>query len=212
MMKDIPIIIVDDHILFSQALKGLVNKFEGYQVIAQLKNGQELIDYFVEKKESPAIILMDVNMPIINGVDATKWITEFHPKVKVLALTMIDDESVIINMICAGASGFLLKDIHPNTLLEALNKVMTDGVYYTDRVTKALINATTHKSIELKERELIFLKHACSDMSYQQIADKMCLSYKTIDGYRESIFDKFNVSSRIGMVLYALKEKMVEIK
>ncbi len=212
MMKDIPIIIVDDHILFSQALKGLVNKFEGYQVIAQLKNGQELIDYFVEKKESPAIILMDVNMPIINGVDATKWITEFHPKVKVLALTMIDDESVIINMICAGASGFLLKDIHPNTLLEALNKVMTDGVYYTDRVTQALINATTHKSIELKERELIFLKHACSDMSYQQIADKMCLSYKTIDGYRESIFDKFNVSSRIGMVLYALKEKMVEIK
>jgi len=212
MMKDIPIIIVDDHILFSQALKGLVNKFEGYQVIAQLKNGQELIDYFVEKKESPAIILMDVNMPIINGVDATKWITEFHPKVKVLALTMIDDESVIINMICAGASGFLLKDIHPNTLLEALNKVMTDGVYYTDRVTKALINATTHKFIELKERELIFLKYACSDMSYQQIADKMCLSYKTIDGYRESIFDKFNVSSRIGMVLYALKEKMVEIK
>jgi len=212
MMKDIPIIIVDDHILFSQALKGLVNKFEGYQVIAQLKNGQELIDYFVEKKESPAIILMDVNMPIINGVDATKWITEFHPKVKVLALTMIDDESVIINMICAGASGFLLKDIHPNTLLEALNKVITDGVYYTDRVTKALINATTHKSIELKERELIFLKYACSDMSYQQIADKMCLSYKTIDGYRESIFDKFNVSSRIGMVLYALKEKMVEIK
>jgi len=211
-MKDIPIIIVDDHILFSQALKGLVNKFEGYQVIAQLKNGQELIDYFVEKKESPAIILMDVNMPIINGVDATKWITEFHPKVKVLALTMIDDESVIINMICAGASGFLLKDIHPNTLLEALNKVMTDGVYYTDRVTKALINATTHKFIELKERELIFLKYACSDMSYQQIADKMCLSYKTIDGYRESIFDKFNVSSRIGMVLYALKEKMVEIK
>ncbi|OIO09203.1 MAG: DNA-binding response regulator, partial [Flavobacteriaceae bacterium CG1_02_35_72] len=190
-MKDIPIIIVDDHILFSQALKGLVNKFEGYQVIAQLKNGQELIDYFVEKKESPAIILMDVNMPIINGVDATKWITEFHPKVKVLALTMIDDESVIINMICAGASGFLLKDIHPNTLLEALNKVMTDGVYYTDRVTKALINATTHKFIELKERELIFLKYACSDMSYQQIADKMCLSYKTIDGYRESIFDKF---------------------
>ena len=212
MMKDIPIIIVDDHILFSQALKGLVNKFEGYQVIAQLKNGQELIDYFVEKKESPAIILMDVNMPIINGVDATKWITECHPKVKVLALTMIDDESVIINMICAGASGFLLKDIHPNTLLEALNKVITDGVYYTDRVTKALINATTHKSIELKERELIFLKYACSDMSYQQIADKMCLSYKTIDGYRESIFDKFNVSSRIGMVLYALKEKMVEIK
>jgi DNA-binding NarL/FixJ family response regulator len=211
-MKDIPIIIVDDHILFSQALKGLVNKFEGYQVIAQLKNGLELIDYFVEKKESPAIILMDVNMPIINGIDATKWITEFHPKVKVLALTMTDEEPVIINMICAGARGFLLKDIHPNTLLEALNKVMNDGVYYTDRVTQALINSTTHKPIELKERERIFLKYACSDMSYQQIADKMCLSYKTIDGYRESIFDKFNVSSRIGMVLYALKEKMVEIK
>lgn len=209
-MKNIPIIIVDDHILFSQALTILVNKFEAYEVITQLKNGQELINYFLENKEKPAIVLMDVNMPILNGIETTKWLSKFHPKVKVLALTMTDDEAIIINMVCSGACGFLLKDIHPTVLLDALNKVMADGVYYTDKVTQALINSKKHKPIELKEREIQFLKLACTDLNYKQIADIMCLSYKTIDGYREVLFDKFNVSSRVGMALYALKEKLVE--
>lgn len=210
-MKKIPIIIVDDHILFSQALTGLINKFEDYQVITQLKNGQELIDYFSENNKQPAIVLMDVNMPILNGIETTKWLSKFHPKIKVLALTMIDDEAIIISMVCSGACGFLLKDIHPNVLLDALNKVMADGVYYTNKVAQALINSKKHKPIELKEREIEFLKLACTDLNYKQIADNMCLSYKTIDGYREALFDKFNVSSRVGMILYAIKEKLVEL-
>ncbi len=210
-MKKKSIIIVDDHILFSQALNGLINKFEDYEVIAQLKNGQELVNYFLENKKTPAIVLMDVNMPILNGIETTKWLSKFHPKVKVLALTMIDDEAIIISMLCSGACGFLLKDIHPTVLLDALNKVMIDGVYYTNKVTQALINSKKQKPLELKERESQFLKLACTDLNYKQIADIMCLSYKTIDGYREVLFDKFNVSSRVGMVLYALKEKLVEL-
>lgn len=210
-MEKTSIIIVDDHLLFSQALNGLINKFEDFEVIAQLKNGQEVIDYFLNKKPKPVIILMDVNMPILNGIDATKWLQENYPEVKILALTMNDDEPIIINMFCAGACGYLLKDIHPDTLLKALNSVKETGVFYTDDITQTLIKARKHKPIELKDRELHFLTLACTEMNYKQIADKMCLSYKTIDGYREVLFDKFNVSSRIGMVLYALKEKIVEL-
>ncbi len=209
-MKKTSIIIVDDHLLFSQALYGLINKFEDFEVIAQLKNGQKVIDYFLSEKAEPAIVLMDVNMPILNGIEATKWLQENYPKVKVLALTMNDDEPIIINMLCAGACGYLLKDIHPDTLLKALNHVKETGVFYTDDITQTLIKARRHKPIVLKDRELHFLTLACTEMNYKQIADKMCLSYKTIDGYREALFDKFNVGSRIGMVLYALKEKIVE--
>jgi len=210
-MEKTSIIIVDDHLLFSQALNGLINKFEGFEVIAQLQNGQKVIDYFLADKPIPNIVLMDVNMPILNGIEATKWLQKNYPKVKVLALTMNDDEPIIINMLCAGACGYLLKDIHPDTLLKALNNVIKTGVYYTDDITQTLIKAKKQKPIVLKDRELHFLTLACTEMNYKQIADKMCLSYKTIDGYREVLFDKFNVSSRIGMVLYALKEKIVEL-
>jgi len=210
-MKKSKIIIVDDHLLFSQALYGLINKFEDFEVIAQLKNGQEVIDYFLTKNLEPAIILMDVNMPILNGIKATEWLQENYPEVKVLALTMNDDEPIIINMLCAGACGYLLKDIHPDTLLKALNHVKKTGMYYTDDITQTLIKARKQKPLVLKDRELHFLILACTEMNYKQIADKMCLSYKTIDGYREALFDKFNVGSRIGMVLYALKEKIVEL-
>jgi len=210
-MKKTPVIIVDDHLLFSQALYGLINKFENFEVIEQLSNGQKVINYFNDNKPKPKIILMDVNMPILNGIEATKWLQKNHPKIKVLALTMNDDEPIIIDMLCAGACGYLLKDIHPDILLKALNQVIEKGVFYTDDITQTLIKSKKHKPIELKERELIFLTLACTDMNYKHIADKMCLSYKTIDGYREAIFDKFNVSSRIGMVLYALKEKIVKL-
>lgn len=210
-MEKTSIIIVDDHLLFSQALNGLINKFEGFEVIAQLQNGQKVIDYFLADNPIPNIVLMDVNMPILNGIKATKWLQKNYPEVKVLALTMNDDEPIIINMLCAGACGYLLKDIHPDTLLKALNNVIKTGVYYTDDITQTLIKAKKQKPIVLKDRELHFLTLACTEMNYKQIADKMCLSYKTIDGYREVLFDKFNVSSRIGMVLYALKEKIVEL-
>jgi DNA-binding NarL/FixJ family response regulator len=210
-MTKIAIIIVDDHVLFSQALNGLIQKFDDYTVLAQLHNGQQVINYFEGENEKPEIVLMDVNMPILNGIEATAWLHKHHPDVKVLALTMNDDEPIIINMLCAGACGYLLKDIHPNTLKSALNKVVESGVYYTDKITDVLIKSRNHKPIALKEREMTFLKLACSDMSYKQIADKMCLSYKTIDGYRDVLFDKFNVSSRVGMVLFALKEKIVTL-
>ena len=206
-----PLLIVDDHLLFSQALTGLINRFKKFKVLDQLENGQKLINYFKANNPLPEIVLMDINMPILNGIEATEWLKVNYPDVKVLALTMNDEESIIIKMLRAGACGYLLKDIQPKILLEALNQIKEKGVFYTDDITETLIRAKKEEDIVLKQREIDFLTLACSDLTYKEIASKMALSPKTIDGYREVLFDKFNVASRVGMVLYAIKEKIVEL-
>ena len=212
-MKPIDIIIVDDHLLFSQALNGLVSNFEEFNVLTVLVNGKELIDYFSEGNKQPQIVLMDIQMPIMNGIDATQWLKENKPEIKVLALSMECEEETILKMLRAGAKGYLLKDIHPSVLQHALNEVYKNGFYYTENVTNTLLNSISNikKSTEIvfKEKELQFLKLCCTEMTYKKIAEKMFLSPKTIENYREALFEKIEAKTRIGLVLYAIKHKIV---
>ncbi len=214
-MKTIKILIVDDHQLFSQALKGLIEDNENFKVIDQLKNGQELQDYFLKDNFIvPDIVLMDIQMPIVNGVDATAWLTENQPDIKTLALTMENEEETILKMLRAGAKGYLLKDIHPSVLHKAIEETVEKGFYYTEQVSDTLFHANKIESkplnkVVLKPRELELLKYACQEMTYKEIAEKMFLSPKTVDGYRERLFVKLDVKSRIGLVLYAIKENII---
>ncbi len=212
-MKKQNLIIVDDHVLFSQALKGLIENFEEYNIQAVLGNGKELMTWFSENEEHPAVILMDINMPIMDGVEATRWLSENYPKVKVLALSMDDHEATIITMLRAGAKGYLLKDIHPKILRQGINEVIVNGVFYTEKVTNTILSTyqpnNSGSSVMLKPRELEFLKLACTDKTYREIASDMCLSPKTVDGYREVLFAKLEVKNRVGLVLYGIKEKLV---
>jgi len=214
-MEKIKIIIVDDHLLFSQALRGLIEDNENYQVVAQIENGKKLEEYCDSCTEPPDIILMDINMPVVNGIEATEWLKQNHPEIKVLALTMEDDEVTILKMLRAGAKGYLLKDIHPSVLHEAIMQTHTKGFYYTEQVSDTLLHANEIETkplnkIVLKPRELELLKYAAKEMTYKEIAEKMFLSPKTIDGYRESLFIKLDIKSRIGLVLYAIKEGLTE--
>lgn len=211
----IKIIIVDDHILFSQALRGLIEDFDDLQVISQFKNGQELQEYFTNSYDEPDIILMDVQMPIVDGIEATQWLKNNHPSIKVLALTTSDNEETILNMLRAGAKGYLLKDIHPSVLHKAIRETHTKGFYYTEQVSETLLHASDIKTkklttVALKPRELELLKYTAQELTYKQIAEKMFLSPKTIDGYRERLFMKLDVKSRVGLVLYAIKEGIAE--
>jgi DNA-binding NarL/FixJ family response regulator len=212
-MSPINIIIVDDHLLFSQALNGLVSKFKEFNVLAVLNNGKELVEYISEKKALPEIILMDIQMPIMNGIEATNWLKKNQPEIKVLALSMECEEATILAMLRAGAKGYLLKDIHPNILKHALNQVNLNGFYYTDSVTNTLLNSIKTKekpkNIIIKNRELEFLKLTVSEKTYKEISEVMCLSPKTLENYRESLFEKLEVKTRIGLVIYAIKEKIV---
>lgn len=212
-MSPINIIIVDDHLLFSQALNGLVSNFKEFNVLAVLNNGKELVEYISNENTIPEIILMDIQMPIMNGIEATNWLKNNKPEIKVLALSMECDETTILAMLRAGAKGYLLKDIHPDILHHALNQVNLNGFYYTDSIANTLLNSVNKpekpKNIELKDRELEFLKLTVSEKTYKEIAEVMCLSPKTLENYRESLFEKLEVKSRIGLVIYAIKEKIV---
>ncbi len=212
-MNKIDIIIVDDHMLFSQALNSLVSKFEEFNVIKVLNDGAEVVDYFKNNNPTPDVILMDIQMPIMNGIEATNWLKNNRPAMKVIALSMECEEETILAMLRAGAKGYLLKDIHPSVLKHAINEAHTNGFYYTENVTSTLLNANTmglnKSNIVLKDRELEFLKLTCSELTYKQIAEKMFLSPKTVENYREALFEKLEAKTRIGLVLYAIKQKIV---
>lgn len=211
-MQKYTVAIVEDHLLLSQAIGNIVDSFDNFEVICLCNNGKELIDKYSDsnKNKTPDIILMDINMPIMNGIEATEWLTKHHSDAKVLALSVEDDETTILKMIRAGAKGYLLKDTEKSILEQALLEVIKNGFYHTKDVTNILVNSISgeQKSLQLKEKELIFIKYACTEMTYKEIADKMFLSPKTIDGYRQVLFEKLGVKNRIGLAMYAIKNKI----
>ena len=208
--------IVDDHILFAQALQTLVNTFDNFTVLSHARNGEELLHQLTTNAVQPDIALMDINMPVMNGIETMQWISKNKPEIKVLALSMDDDEGTIIKMLRAGAKGYLLKDINPGVLEEALKEVATKGFFYSDRITntvlKSLHQTDEHSPQHLKDREIEFLKLVCTEKTYKEIAGEMILSPKTIDGYREALFEKLQVRSRVGLVLYAIKNKLYKLE
>lgn len=215
-MKTNEVIIVDDHVLFARSLASLVDSYEEYSVKYTFQNGSELVDKFSSGMPLPAIILLDVKMPIMDGIATMKWLKKHQPEAKVLALSMEDDEQTILSMLRNGAKGYLLKDIQPALLKKALDTVIEQGYFHTEQVTETLMNALNGdnsgvQNIKLKENEIRFIKLACEEKTYKEIAEEMFLSPKTIDGYRQHLFEILSVKNRIGLVMYAIKHKIVEI-
>jgi len=215
MNKKKEIIIVDDHLLFANALSKLVNSYPEYYSEKIFSNGSELVEYLQKTERMPDIILLDIKMPIMDGLATMKWIYENNPDLRVLALTMEDDENTIIQMIKYGAGGYLLKDIDPVRLKKALDLVIELGYYYNDMVTNTLMKTLngekSNTDVEFKEHELQLIRLACSEKTYTEIAQEMFKSSKTIEGYRQVIFQKMGVKSRVGMVMYAIKHGLIDI-
>ena len=212
-MKDYTVVVVDDHILLAQALSSLVNSFNDFKASYLCCNGRDLLERLEKEKQLPDIILMDVKMPILNGIETTKIIKETYPSIKVLALSVENEEDTIIKMLRAGAKGYILKDVEKNELYTGLLELIHTGFYHTREVSTILVNSLsgkTNKTI-LKEREIEFLKWVCEELTYKEIAEKMFLSPKTIDGYRDALFEKLQTRSRTGLVMYAIKHKIVEV-
>jgi two-component system, NarL family, invasion response regulator UvrY len=217
MNSRIQVALADDHALLRNGLSGLVKSL-GYDVMFECNNGKELVERL--KVEQPDIILMDINMPEMDGFDATLWVKKNFPLVNVLALSMYDDENAIIRMLRNGARGYILKDSDPQELRQAIDSIMAKGFHYSDIVTGRLIHTIQQLDddenhmkgmLKLTEREIEFLKLAATEMTYKEIASQMHLSPRTIDGYRDDLFLKLNVRSRVGLVLYAIKQGIVQL-
>ncbi|WBL26871.1 response regulator transcription factor [Zunongwangia sp. HGR-M22] len=204
------IVIVDDHTLFGQSLKILINSFKDYRVKAVYKNGKELQDNLRMMDLRPDIILLDVRMPVMDGLETMQWLKQEFPKQKAMALTMEDDEDTLLRMLSYGCRGYLLKDIDPDKFKQALDHVITTGYYVDNESTAQLAKKESLKNV-FSEREIELLKYVCSEMTYKEIASVMHLSPKTIDGYRESLFTKLNIKSRVGLAVYAIKNNFYTI-
>jgi DNA-binding NarL/FixJ family response regulator len=205
--------IVDDHLLFAKSLGLMLKSFNDYEVVIEALNGKDLQEKLIHKKTLPSIILIDVNMPVMNGLETARWLNVHYPQIKLVALSMNDDDKVIIDMIKAGCCAYLLKETHPDELEKALHEINTKGYYNADasNINFRRLVATEKESVLINEKEKIFLQHACSDMTYKQIATLMSLSERTIDGYREALFGKLNVQSRVGLALEAIRKGLVSL-
>ncbi|MEQ9423567.1 MAG: response regulator transcription factor [Cyclobacteriaceae bacterium] len=201
--QPIQVSIIDDHSLFRKGVVALIREIPGFNVLSDFSNGQEFIDQLTENL--PDIILMDIDMPVKNGFQTTQWLKENHPEVKVLALSMYHDELSIIKMLKSGAKGYLLKDVDPENLRISLEELMEHGYTYSELVTKTVVHNLQFSNPELNETEEAFIRLCCSEMTYKEIADKMNISPRTVDGYRESLFEKLSIKNRIGLVIYGIK-------
>jgi DNA-binding NarL/FixJ family response regulator len=213
------IAIVDDHTMFRKGLASLINFFSSYKVLFDAADGN---DFIAQLKPShlPDIVLLDIAMPGMDGYATADWIKVNHPGINIIALSTMDSETAIIKMIKHGAKGYVLKDAEPKELKASFDEVLTKGFYYNEMVTRKILQninqladekSAVNTFAKLNDREREFLKLVCSDRTYQQIAKEMFLSERTIDGYREALFEKLNVASRVGLAMYAIKNGIVKI-
>lgn len=211
------IVIVDDHTLIAQALRSIIANFEQFEVLYECENGKILQDKFLSNATIPDIVLLDISMPVMDGFETATWLHELYPDVLIMALSMQDDDQSLIKMIKNGANGYLIKNTHPAELEKALNMIVKHGNYYPEwAASKVFANLNeaknTKNKILISEREKEFLQYSITEMNYKEIAEKMCCSPRTVEGYRNNLFDKLELKTRVGLAVYALKNGFSDAK
>jgi DNA-binding NarL/FixJ family response regulator len=209
-MEKISIAVVDDHTLFRQGICSLLSEDEQISIVFDAQNGSAMKDK-ITKHALPDVILMDITMPLVNGYEATIWIKENYPSVKVLALSMFEDDEPIIKMLKCGAGGYVLKESSAADLIYAIKTIAQHDYFLNNMVSGKLLRSIQNHdqpknpAESLSVNEIRFLELCCSELTYKEIADKMCLSPHTVDNYRDALFQKLNLKSRTGLVLFALR-------
>lgn len=211
------IVLVDDHVLLRSGLVSLINSFSDYTVLFEANNGRQFIE-MLDYNDLPSIVILDITMPEMNGYETALWLTTNHPQIKILALTMLNDERSIIRMFKNGAKGFLLKDCKPQELRAALDGLMSKGVYLNRAICDNIIHNfkisndaddDEYKKVhELDEKEKEFLALYCTEKTHREIAEVMGVPLRVIDNFRDLLFQKLEVSSRVGLALIAMRNNI----
>ena len=211
--------LVDDHELLRTGLVSIINSFEGFKVVIEANNGQQFIEK-VKSKTPPDILLLDITMPLMDGYETAIWVKNNLPQTKVLVLSMLENDTAIIRMLKNGARGYILKDSKPKVFKDALDSIRDSGYFINELVSSKLMHYINHEEVfdsdafavnNLSENEVTFLKWICTEKTYKEIADEMCLSPRTIDTYRDNLFKKLEVKTRVGLAIFAIKNSIVTI-
>jgi DNA-binding NarL/FixJ family response regulator len=215
-MTNINIVIADDHEIFLDGLSLMLSRHPGFNVCGRASNGQTLID--IVNRERPDVVVTDIRMPVVDGIQSTKQILAVHPDVKVIALSMFDEENLIIEMLEAGAKGYLLKNAHKDEIADAIISVYQNKNYYCSQtscllasmIVRSKASPFTQPQIVLNEREKLIIQMICQQQTTQQIADKIYLSKRTVEGYRVKILEKIQARNIAGVVIFALKNNIIK--
>ena len=214
MMNNIRIIIADDHQLFRNGLKILLDAFKEFSVVGEAGNGLELIEII---KETPCdVILMDIDMPVMDGIEATRKVLEIEAGIHIIAVSMYGEEDYYYKMVDSGAKGFLLKDSDINEVKEAIVNVYNGGNYFSQELLYGVIQKIKTRENETKmanlsKREMEILFKICEGLSNQEIADALFISKRTVDKHRANLLSKTNSKNTASLILYAIKNKIIEI-
>jgi DNA-binding NarL/FixJ family response regulator len=215
--ENITILIVEDHVMFRESIRFILSSSEKYEVIGVASNGREFLDELTQR--IPDIVLMDIDMPVMNGIDATQEAILKYPDLKVLALSMHGDHGHYKKMIEAGAKGFVLKSAGINQLSAAIDEVANGNVYFSQELLMNIIlknddqltGSEYQKKLDISDREMEVLKHMCKGLSNKQIADELFISIKTVEGHKSKLMLKTETNSAVSLVLFAIKNKLVEL-
>lgn len=218
MNHQIRTILVDDHKLFRDGLKFVLSQIENMEVIAEASNGIEFLKLMEEHEAD--LVLMDISMPRMDGIESTSRAMELNPDFKIIALSMYCEEEYYYKMIQSGAKGFILKESGKEELERAIGEVMDGGSYFSQKLlTNIIMNISVQQGkvyakkedVHLTRRELEVLEMICMGLTNQEIADKLFISMRTVEGHKTSLINKTGVKNSISLVLYALKNKLVII-
>jgi len=218
-MNKIDLIIVDDHRLFRNGLKALLKELEYIGEVAEASNGKEFLDYLANHTMDMALV--DINMPVMNGIDATRIAAPQYPNLKIIALSMLNDEDYYFKMINAGANGFILKDAGSQELTTAIETVMNGQNYFSqDLLRNIILSLSTNvkmepeplpEEVKFTEREIEVLEQICKGLSNQEIAEALCISPRTVERHRANIFEKTGSKNSVNLVMFAIKNNWVKI-
>ncbi|MFY9151612.1 MAG: response regulator transcription factor [Prolixibacteraceae bacterium] len=209
------VIIVDDHTLFRNGLRILINNMEDYQVVAEAANGKQFLEQL--QNELPDLVLMDISMPVMDGIEASTIAHELYPELKIITLSMYGEEDYYYKMVNAGVKGFVLKNSDIREVKTALDVIYEGGSFFSSELLQNLVNSLKSSSkskefhTELSEREMEILILICQGMSNQEIADKLFISKRTVDKHRANILEKSESKNTAQLVVYAIKNKLVEL-
>lgn len=212
----IKIALVDDHNLVRKSLRLLLESYKGvFDIRFEAVDGVDLTEqlFLLNEDELPEIILLDINMPRMDGIDAAIWLKKNYPNIKIIILSLSVNNELIIKMVKIGVSAYLSKEIDSDVLIAAIKSVHKSGSYQTAEVYNALLQRIKNEdnNVYISPNEKSFISHLASDLTYAEIAKLMNVSPRTVDGYRENLFHKTKTSSRMGLVIYAIKNKLIEI-
>jgi DNA-binding NarL/FixJ family response regulator len=215
-MDTIRIALVDDHALFRNGLKLLLDNTKNYKVTAEASNGKDFIDHLTPDN-APDLVLMDISMPVMNGIEAAREAISIVPQLKIIALSMFGEEDYYYEMISAGAKGFLLKNSEITEVMNAIDQVMAGNSYFSQEVLYNVIRKfQPNKEADTDEatfskRELQVLKGICKGLSNQEIADTLFISKRTVDKHRSNLLGKTNSKNTANLIMYAIKNKIISV-